>query len=99
MRQRISADEDSGRSSRVTVGSLLAELEDYEQIDIEPSAQSGTEGREQEGDRPQEVLTTVTNALFPGAGFRFDEDLIKQNLDETLLMLVSLREGGYTEKD
>jgi len=78
MRQRISADEDSGRSSRVTVGSLLVELEDYGQIDIEASAQSETGGRGQGRDGPQEVLTAVTNALFPGAGPRFDEDLIKR---------------------
>lgn len=43
--------------------------------------------------RSEAVVGSVTDRLFPEQSFRFDEELVKNSLDELLLVLVSLRDG------
>jgi hypothetical protein len=43
--------------------------------------------------RSRDVVDAVTEQLFPGRSFRFDEALVKNSLDELLLVLVALRDG------
>lgn len=45
------------------------------------------------GHRSEEVVEAVTEQLFPDRSFQFEEDLVKNSLDELLLVLVSLRDG------
>ena len=45
------------------------------------------------GNQSKEVVDAVTDQLFPGRRFRFDEELVKNSLDELLLVLVALRDG------
>ena len=45
------------------------------------------------GHRSEEVVDAVTEQLFPDRSFQFEEDLVKNSLDELLLVLVSLRDG------
>ncbi len=45
------------------------------------------------GHRSAEVVEDVTDQLFPDRTFRFEEDLVKNSLDELLLVLVALRSG------
>jgi len=45
------------------------------------------------GSRSGEVVGAVTDQLFPGRSFSFDERLVKNSLDELLLVLVALRDG------
>lgn len=40
----------------------------------------------------EEVVGAVLEGLFPGDDFEFDEELVKENLDEILLLLIALRE-------
>jgi len=93
MQRRTSPETDSSEAEGIPVESLLQELQEFDQIDADPGGSDvGSWGSERDG--PREVLSTVMSVLFPDTDFRFDEDLVKQNLDETLLMLVSLRESG-----
>ena len=39
----------------------------------------------------QALMTTLMNSLFPHTDFRFDEGLVKNNLDELLLLLIAVR--------
>ncbi|MUV86051.1 PadR family transcriptional regulator [Natronomonas sp. CBA1123] len=45
------------------------------------------------GNQSKEVVNAVTDQLFPGRRFRFDEELVKNSLDELLLVLVAMRDG------
>jgi hypothetical protein len=93
MRRTTSVKTDQSERGGIPVESLLQELRDFEQVDA--GSDPDDAGRWGEGgDGPQEVLTVVMNTLFPDTDFRFDEDLVKQNLDETLLMLITLRRSG-----
>jgi hypothetical protein len=93
MRYRNSLEDGSAGTERITVESLLRELEDFDRLDTDPVEDA--EGTWDEGeDGPREVLSVVMNTLFPDVDFRFDEDMVKQNLDEMLLLLVSLRSEG-----
>lgn len=42
---------------------------------------------------PEQAVATAVRTLFPDTDFRFDEDVIKQNLEEVLVVLVALRDG------
>ena len=53
---------------------------------------AGTEGADP-GHRSEEVVEAVTEQLFPDRTFQFEEDLVKNSLEELLLVLVSLRDG------
>lgn len=41
---------------------------------------------------PETVLRSVVDDVAPSADFEFDQEVVKQNLDEILLLLISLRE-------
>jgi hypothetical protein len=45
------------------------------------------------GGQSKAVVDAVTDQLFPGQSFRFDEQLVKNSLDELLLVLVALRDS------
>lgn len=68
----------------VSVEQLYQELTDVES--------TGTEGSEP-GHRSEEIVDSVTEQLFPDRSFRFEEELVKNSLDELLLVLVALRDG------
>ena len=74
------ADGESGTS----VEQLYQELTEVESSDSEGS---------DPGHKSAEVVEAVTEQLFPDRTFRFEEDLVKNSLDELLLVLVSLRDG------
>jgi hypothetical protein len=82
------AESQSGTAG-VSIESLLAEIDDGEE-----TSTAAPLGPASDRSRPQEVLSYVHSALFTDLDFRFSEDTVKQNLDETLLMLIALREGG-----
>lgn len=44
--------------------------------------------------RSAELLASVLEAAFPDEEFAFDDEIVKQSLDELLLLLVALRDGG-----
>lgn len=44
------------------------------------------------------VVDDILETLFPDAEFRFDEDLVKQNLDEILVLLIAMRTGKTNGK-
>lgn len=44
--------------------------------------------------RSAELLASVLDAAFPDEEFAFDDEVVKQSLDELLLLLVALRDGG-----
>lgn len=47
------------------------------------------------GDQPSaDLLASVLEAAFPDEEFSFDDEVVKQSLDELLLLLVALRDGG-----
>lgn len=66
----------------VSVEQLYQELDDVE---------SATEGPETS--QSDELVGSVTDSLFPERSFRFDEALVKNSLDELLLVLVAMRES------
>lgn len=65
----------------VSVEQLYHELTDAEPVGGNSGSQSG------------DVVDAVTDQLFPGQSFSFDEQLVKNSLDELLLVLVALRDG------
>lgn len=67
----------------VSVEQLYRELTSTD----EPSTGTPDEPRH----RSAEVVDDVTEQLFPDRSFRFEEDLVKNSLDELLLVLVALR--------
>ena len=42
----------------------------------------------------EEIVADVREQLSGGQAFRFDEDLIKESLDDLLLVLIALQDGG-----
>ena len=42
----------------------------------------------------EEIVADVREQLSGGQAFRFDEDLIKESLDDLLLVLIALNDGG-----
>ena len=91
---KTSPDTDRSKSGEIPVQALLQELKNFDQIDADLNGNNNAQSWATDQDRPREVLSVVMNMLFPDTDFRFDEDLVKQNLDETLLMLITLRESG-----
>lgn len=65
----------------VSVEQLYRELTDADTVASDSASRSG------------EVVDAVTDQLFPGRSFTFDEQLVKNSLDELLLVLVALRDG------
>lgn len=64
----------------VSVGQLYREM-----VDAQPD-----EAADQQSEA---ILAAVTDALFGDSPFAFDEETVKANLDEILLMLVALRDS------
>lgn len=73
----------ANRNDGASVEQLYQEL-----TDVESTAEEGV--REH---RSEEIVDSVTDQLFPGRSFRFEEELVKDSLDELLLVLVALRDG------
>lgn len=44
------------------------------------------------------VVDGIVETLFSAAEFRFDENLVKQNLDEILVLLIAMRRGNTNGK-
>jgi cell division ATPase FtsA len=72
------------RTGGVSVEQLYQELTDVEA--------SGTDDAGP-GHRSEQIVDSVTEQLFPDRSFRFEEELVKNSLDEVLLVLVALRDG------
>lgn len=69
----------------VSVDQLYRELSDVESPSTERSSDSGHPS--------EEIVGAVTEELFPDRSFQFEETLVKNSLDELLLVLVALRDG------
>lgn len=69
---------------------LLAELSE-ERGDSDGVDQTFDLWGGQEEQPMQSLMTTLMNSLFPQTDFRFDEGLVKNNLDELLLLLIAVR--------
>lgn len=79
-----------GEINTDVVEMLLAELSE-ERSDaggVDPTFDLWGGGDEQP---MQALMTTLMNRLFPHTDFRFDEGLVKNNLDELLLLLIAVR--------
>lgn len=70
------------QSDGVSVEQLYQELRDVESV----AGEAETNGSD-------ELVGSVTDRLFPERSFRFDEALVKNSLDELLLVLVAMRES------
>ncbi|WP_254546090.1 helix-turn-helix transcriptional regulator [Halomarina pelagica] len=83
-----------GRRSRnrVTIEELYDELTersaDGRTVVVEPGDSTAAPGV-----RTQRLVRGVVDDLFPEGSFTFDEALVKDNLDELLLVLVGIRES------
>jgi hypothetical protein len=75
--------------SRDEVGGVSVEQLYQELTDVESSSGEGALPEH----RSAEVVESVTDQLFPERSFRFEEELVKNSLDELLLVLVALRDG------
>ena len=75
-------------SSEESNGASIEQL--YRELTV-VNPQTCTDGASKH--RSKEIVVDAMDELFPGASFEFDEELIKNSLDELLLMLVALREG------
>lgn len=74
--------------SKPSVESLLRQLA----VDVAEEAPAiGRAGEETAG--PEQAVSAAIRTLFPDTDFRFDEAVIKQNLEEVLVLLVALRDG------
>lgn len=74
-----------GGGAEVSVDRLVDEI----------SRGHGSEGGDAEGSMsPEAVLQSVLDDVDPGENFEFDQEIVKQNLEEILLMLISLRDHG-----
>lgn len=79
--------QDSDDNSSVSVSRLYREFVG----DEDATDQGAPFAREQSSGA---VLDSVTETLFDDGGFTFDDAIVKNNLDEILLLLVALRDGG-----
>lgn len=77
---------DTSRSTMVN--NLFRELDGSGEVAVETPGEGVGSGPE-----PERVLSNVVGDLFPGEEFEFDEDMIKQNLDEILVVLIALRDS------
>lgn len=71
----------------VSVEQLYRELTDAD-------AATNDARRPEPKQRTEELVGGVTNHLFPRRSFHFQEELVKNSLDELLIVLVALRDGG-----
>ena len=67
----------------LTVEQLSRELQAFD-----PSAESRDTSA---GSRSAELIDDIVDGLFPNQSFSFDDEMVKNSLDELLLVLVALR--------
>jgi hypothetical protein len=85
--ERVAAE---GNADTVPLTSLVEAVSDAESVD---------DGRERvdadggPGGGPAAAVRRVKRELFPDRDFRFDEPVVKENLDDILLFLVALRDS------
>jgi len=78
-------------STSPLVNTLIQELSAGDELGAtSPDAPSA----EQETD-PEQVLSSVMEQLAIEESFAFDDEIVKQNLDEILIALISLRDGTH----
>ena len=78
-------------STSPLVNTLIQELSAGDELGAtSPDAPSA----EQETD-PEQVLSSVMETLAVEESFAFDDEIVKQNLDEILIALISLRDGTH----
>jgi DNA-binding PadR family transcriptional regulator len=75
------------------VNTLIEELSAGDGSSIGATSPEGP-AAETEAD-PKEVLTQVMERLGVGEAFAFDDEIVKQNLDEILIALISVRDGTH----
>jgi DNA-binding PadR family transcriptional regulator len=71
----------------VTIERLYSELQSA-------GAKSGEEVRLAPEQHSEVILNEVVDVLFDGSGFRFEESIVKENLDVVLLLLIANRSSG-----
>lgn len=89
--QDESAPERTIETPNVELSRLFAELDEGSEgdpVDLDQQTTPDTETVEQPA---REVLNTIRSTLFSDSSFRFDEELVKQSLDEILVLLIAMR--------
>lgn len=77
-------------STSPIVNTLIEEISaGSETIDVPVPEEPG------EGSDPEQVLSSVRETLAVDASFPFDDETVKQNLDEILVALIALRDGTH----
>jgi hypothetical protein len=83
-----------GVAGDVPLNKLLEELGVPGQVDVSncapPSGDDATGGEAIQ--RAEAVLEEIISSVSPTTAFRFDEEIVKRNLDELLVLLVAMRE-------
>lgn len=74
--------DEGGGDEGVTTGRLYSELVESGLVDADRPREQPTEA----------VLESVTDELFDGEAFTFDESIVKNELQEIILLLVAMRE-------
>jgi hypothetical protein len=78
-------------STSPLVNTLIQELSAGDELG---AASPDAPSTEQETD-PEQVLSSVMERLAVEESFAFDDEIVKQNLDEILIALISLRDGTH----
>ncbi len=78
-------------STSPLVNTLIQELSAGDELE---AASPDAPGTGQEGD-PEQVLSSVMERLAVDESFGFDDEIVKQNLDEILIALIALRDGTH----
>ena len=78
-------------STSPLVNTLIQELSAGDDME---AASPDAPGAGQEGD-PEQVLSSVMERLAVEEAFEFDDEIVKQNLDEILIALIALRDGTH----
>jgi hypothetical protein len=86
-------DDRANTATDISVESLLKEVDTRSGEESEPIGRDDQYPHQTQS-RPQQVISYALNTLFADTDFRFSETVVKQNLDEVLLMLIALREDG-----
>ncbi|SEO35040.1 transcriptional regulator, PadR family [Halorientalis persicus] len=78
-------------STSPLVNTLIQELSAGDDLEAASPDAPGT-GQE---DDPEQVLSSVMERLAVEESFEFDDEIVKQNLDEILIALIALRDGTH----
>ncbi len=80
-------------STSPLVNTLIEELSAGKDAGIDaPSPDGPSAGSEID---PEQVLSSVMETLAVEESFAFDDEIVKQNLDEILIALIALRDGTH----